>query len=200
MSQTIVTLDLEGVLVPEVWIAFAEKTGIEDLKKTTRDIPDYDELMTGRLRILREHQLTLPMIQDVIAELEPLPGALDFLNALRERVQVIILSDTFEAFANPLMRQLGWPTIFCHRLEVRDGHILNYHLRQPDQKRCSVLALQSLQYQVIAAGDSYNDISMLSTAEHGILFHAPDNVRAEFPQFPAVDSYPALMEQITQHL
>jgi len=200
MSQTIVTLDLEGVLVPEVWIAFAEKTGIEDLKKTTRDIPDYDELMTGRLRILREHQLTLPMIQDVIAELEPLPGALDFLNALRERVQVIILSDTFEAFAKPLMRQLGWPTIFCHRLEVRDGHILNYHLRQPDQKRCAVLALQSLQYQVIAAGDSYNDISMLSTAEHGILFHAPDNVRAEFPQFPAVDSYPALMEQITQHL
>jgi phosphoserine/homoserine phosphotransferase len=200
MSQAIVTLDLEGVLVPEVWIAFAEKTGIEDLKKTTRDIPDYDELMTGRLRILREHQLTLPMIQDVIAELEPLPGALDFLNALRERVQVIILSDTFEAFAKPLMRQLGWPTIFCHRLEVRDGHILNYHLRQPDQKRCSVLALQSLQYQVIAAGDSYNDISMLSTAEHGILFHAPDNVRAEFPQFPAVDSYPALMEQITQHL
>jgi phosphoserine/homoserine phosphotransferase len=200
MSQTIVTLDLEGVLVPEVWIAFAEKTGIEDLKKTTRDIPDYDELMNGRLRILREHQLTLPMIQDVIAELEPLPGALDFLNALRERVQVIILSDTFEAFAKPLMRQLGWPTIFCHRLEVRDGHILNYHLRQPDQKRCSVLALQSLQYQVIAAGDSYNDISMLSTAEHGILFHAPDNVRAEFPQFPAVDSYPALMEQITQHL
>jgi phosphoserine/homoserine phosphotransferase len=200
MSQTIVTLDLEGVLVPEVWIAFAEKTGIEDLKKTTRDIPDYDELMTGRLRILREHQLTLPMIQDVIAELEPLPGALDFLNALRERVQVIILSDTFEAFAKPLMRQLGWPTIFCHRLEVRDGHILNYHLRQPDQKRCSVLALQSLQYQVIAAGDSYNDISMLSTAEQGILFHAPDNVRAEFPQFPAVDSYPALMEQITQHL
>ncbi|MGB0419953.1 MAG: bifunctional phosphoserine phosphatase/homoserine phosphotransferase ThrH [Limisphaerales bacterium] len=200
MSQTIVTLDLEGVLVPEVWIAFAEKTGIEDLKKTTRDIPDYDELMTGRLRILREHQLTLPMIQDVIAELEPLPGALDFLNALRERVQVIILSDTFEAFAKPLMCQLGWPTIFCHRLEVRDGHILNYHLRQPDQKRCSVLALQSLQYQVIAAGDSYNDISMLSTAEHGILFHAPDNVRAEFPQFPAVDSYPALMEQITQHL
>jgi phosphoserine/homoserine phosphotransferase len=200
MSQTIVTLDLEGVLVPEVWIAFAEKTGIEDLKKTTRDIPDYDELMTGRLRILREHQLTLPMIQDVIAELEPLPGALDFLNALRERVQVIILSDTFEAFAKPLMRQLGWPTIFCHRLEVRDGHILNYHLRQPDQKRLSVLALQSLQYQVIAAGDSYNDISMLSTAEHGILFHAPDNVRAEFPQFPAVDSYPALMEQITQHL
>jgi len=200
MSQTIVTLDLEGVLVPEVWIAFAEKTGIEDLKKTTRDIPDYDELMNGRLRILREHQLTLPMIQDVIAELEPLPGALDFLNELRERVQVIILSDTFEAFAKPLMRQLGWPTIFCHRLEVRDGHILNYHLRQPDQKRCSVLALQSLQYQVIAAGDSYNDISMLSTAEHGILFHAPDNVRAEFPQFPAVDSYPALMEQITQHL
>ena len=200
MAQHLVTLDLEGVLVPEVWIAFAEKTGIEALKKTTRDIPDYDELMTGRLEVLRENGLTLSMIKEVIATLAPLPGAVEFLDQLREKVQVIILSDTFEEFAQPLMRHLGWPTIFCHRLEVSSDHIVHYRLRQTDQKRCSVKAFQSLQYKVIAAGDSYNDISMLSSADHGILFHAPDNIRKEFPQFPAVDTYAALMEQITEHL
>ena len=200
MAQQLVTLDLEGVLVPEVWIAFAEKTGIEALKKTTRDIPDYDELMTCRLEVLRENGLTLSMIQEVIATLAPLPGAVEFLDQLREKVQVIILSDTFEEFAQPLMRHLGWPTIFCHRLEVSSDHIVHYRLRQTDQKRCSVKAFQSLQYKVIAAGDSYNDISMLSSADHGILFHAPDNIRQEFPQFPAVDTYAALMEQITEHL
>ena len=200
MAQHLVTLDLEGVLVPEVWIAFAEKTGIEALKKTTRDIPDYDELMTGRLEVLQENGLSLSMIQKVIATLAPLPGAVEFLNQLREQVQVIILSDTFEEFAQPLMRQLGWPTIFCHRLEVSSDHIVHYRLRQADQKQCSVKAFQSLQYKVIAAGDSYNDISMLSSADHGILFHAPDNIRQEFPQFPALDTYAALMEQITEHL
>lgn len=200
MAQHLVTLDLEGVLVPEVWIAFAEKTGIEALKKTTRDIPDYDELMTCRLEVLRENGLTLSMIQEVIATLTPLPGAVEFLDQLREKVQVIILSDTFEEFAQPLMRHLGWPTIFCHRLEVSSDHIVHYRLRQTDQKRCSVKAFQSIQYKVIAAGDSYNDISMLSSADHGILFHAPDNIRQEFPQFPAVDTYAALMEQITEHL
>ena len=140
MAQHLVTLDLEGVLVPEVWIAFAEKTGIEALKKTTRDIPDYDELMTGRLEVLRENGLTLSMIQEVIATLAPLPGAVEFLDQLREKVQVIILSDTFEEFAQPLMRQLGWPTIFCHRLEVSSDHIVHYRLRQADQKQCSVKA------------------------------------------------------------
>ena len=200
MAQHLVTLDLEGVLVPEVWIAFAEKTGIEALKNTTRDIPDYDELMTGRLEVLQENGLTLSMLQEVISTLAPFPGAVEFLNQLREKVQVIILSDTFEEFAQPLMRQLGWPTIFCHRLEVSSDHIVHYRLRQPDQKQCSVKAFQSLQYKVIAVGDSYNDISMLSSADHGILFHAPDNIRQEFPQFPALDTYAALMEQITKYL
>lgn len=200
MAQNLVTLDLEGVLVPEVWIAFAEKTGIEGLKKTTRDIPDYDELMTGRLKLLEENGLTLSMIQDVIGTLEPLPGARDFLDALREKTQVIILSDTFEEFAQPLMRQLGWPTIFCHRLEVADDRIINYCLRQPDQKRKSVIAFKGLNYHVIAAGDSYNDTTMLSEAHHGILFRAPDNVKAEFSQFPAVDAYEDLMSKITERL
>lgn len=196
MAQNLVTLDLEGVLVPEVWIAFAEKTGIEGLKKTTRDIPDYDELMTGRLKLLSENGLTLSMIQEVIGTLEPLPGARAFLDALREKTQVIILSDTFEEFAQPLMRQLGWPAIFCHRLEVKEDRIVNYCLRQPDQKRKSVAAFKGLNYHVIAAGDSYNDTTMLSEAHHGILFHAPDNVQSEFPQFPAFESYEDLMQHI----
>ena len=200
MSQNLVTLDLEGVLVPEVWIAFAEKTGIEGLKKTTRDIPDYDELMTGRLKLLEENGLTLSMIQDVIGTLEPLPGAREFLDALREKTQVIILSDTFEEFAQPLMRQLGWPTIFCHRLEVLDDRITNYCLRQPDQKRKSVVAFKNLNYHVIASGDSYNDTTMLSEAHHGILFCAPDNVKEEFLQFPAVETYDDLMSKITERL
>ena len=153
-KQTIVTLDLEGVLVPEIWIAFAEKTGIKELRRTTRDEPDYDVLMRGRLKILDEHGLKLGDIQEVIGTLSPLPGAKAFLDELRARAQVIILSDTFAEFAQPLMRQLGWPTIFCHQLEVADGRIVNYRLRQPNQKQRSVAALKALNYRVIAAGDS----------------------------------------------
>ncbi len=183
-------LDLEGVLVPEIWIAFAEKTGIDELKATTRDIPDYDVLMRQRLRILDEHGLKLPDIQAVIAELEPLPGAVDFINWLRERFQVIILSDTFYEFSQPLMRQLGFPTLLCHKLEVdEEGRVTDYKLRQRDPKRQSVRALQLLNYRVIAAGDSYNDTTMLAQAEQGILFHAPQNVIEEFPQFPAVQTF-----------
>lgn len=183
-------LDLEGVLVPEIWIAFAEKTGIDELKATTRDIPDYDVLMRQRLRILDEHGLKLPDIQAVIAELEPLPGAVEFINWLRERFQVIILSDTFYEFSQPLMRQLGFPTLLCHKLEVdEEGRVTDYKLRQRDPKRQSVRALQLLNYRVIAAGDSYNDTTMLAQAEQGILFHAPQNVIEEFPQFPAVQTF-----------
>ncbi|MCH8552744.1 MAG: bifunctional phosphoserine phosphatase/homoserine phosphotransferase ThrH [Natronospirillum sp.] len=186
----IACLDLEGVLVPEIWIEFANKTGIEALKATTRDIPDYDELMQQRLRLLDEHGLTLPQIQEVIATLRPLDGAVEFVDWLRERFQVVILSDTFYEFSQPLMRQLGFPTLFCHRLEAdADGRIVNYHLRQKDPKRQSVRAFHSLNYRCIAAGDSYNDTTMLSEADAGILFKAPDNVIAEFPQFPAVHSY-----------
>lgn len=183
-------LDLEGVLIPEIWIAFAEKTGIEELRATTRDVPDYDVLMRQRLRILDEHGLKLPDIQAVIAELEPLPGAIEFTNWLRERFQLIILSDTFYEFALPLMKQLGYPTLLCHKLEVdAEGRVVDYKLRQRDPKRQSVRALQLLNYRVIAAGDSYNDTTMLAQAEQGILFHAPQNVIEEFPQFPAVHTY-----------
>ena len=183
-------LDLEGVLIPEIWIAFAEKTGIEELKATTRDIPDYDVLMRQRLRILDENGLKLPDIQAVIAELEPLPGAIEFTNWLRERFQLVILSDTFYEFAMPLMKQLGHPTLLCHKLEVdNDGRVVDYKLRQRDPKRQSVRALQLLNYRVIAAGDSYNDTTMLAQAEQGILFHAPQNVIEEFPQYPAVHTY-----------
>lgn len=180
-------LDLEGVLVPEIWIAFAEKTGIEELRATTRDIPDYNVLMRQRLAILDAHGLKIGDIQEVIATLAPLPGAIDFVNWLRERFQVIILSDTFYEFSQPLMRQLGWPTLFCHRL-VTDatGRVVDYRLRQEDPKRASVMALHSLNYRVIAAGDSYNDTSMLGEADVGILIHAPQNVIDEFPQFRAV--------------
>jgi phosphoserine/homoserine phosphotransferase len=183
-------LDLEGVLIPEIWIAFAERTGIDELRATTRDIPDYDVLMKQRLGLLDQHGLKINDIQEVIAELEPLPGAADFLNWLRERFQVIILSDTFYEFSEPLMRQLGWPTLFCHRLITDDeGRVVDYKLRQPDPKRASVKALHSLNYRVIAAGDSYNDTTMLSEAEVGILFHAPQNVIDEFPQFQAVHNF-----------
>jgi len=186
-------LDLEGVLIPEIWIAFAEETGIEALKATTRDIPDYDVLMKQRLAILDQHGLTLPQIQATISRLRPLEGAAEFVDWLRERFQVVILSDTFYEFAAPLMKQLGFPTLLCHRLEVDDqGRITDYRLRQSDPKRQSVRAFQLLNYRVIAAGDSYNDTSMLAQAEAGILFRAPENVIAEFPQFPAVDSYDAL--------
>ncbi len=199
-QQTIVTLDLEGVLVPEIWIAFAEKTGIEKLKLTTRDIPDYDELMQGRLDILNENKLTLSAIQDVIGTLSPLEGAKAFLDELRSETQVIILSDTFEDFAQPLMKQLDWPSIFCHRLEIENDRITHYRLRQPDQKRKAVAAFQSLNYKVIAAGDSFNDTTMLAEANVGFLFHAPDTIKQQFPQFEAFDHYPDLLKRIKAEL
>lgn len=200
MNQSIVTLDLEGVLVPEIWIAVADKTGIETLRLTTRDIPDYDELMQGRLKLLRENNLTLADIQQVIATLSPLEEAREFLNELRALTQVIILSDTFEEFARPLMRQLGWPTLFCHRLEVENGCVTGYRLRQPDQKRQSVAAFRSLRYRVIAAGDSYNDTTMLAEADTGFLFKAPENVKSEFPQFEAAETHPELLTLIRREL
>ncbi|KZZ34663.1 MULTISPECIES: bifunctional phosphoserine phosphatase/homoserine phosphotransferase ThrH [unclassified Oleiphilus] len=193
----LVCLDLEGVLIPEIWIAFAEKTGIEELKATTRDIPDYDVLMTQRLRILEENGYGLNEIQAVIAELDPLPGAKEFIDWLSTRFQVIILSDTFYEFAMPLMAKLGFPTLFCHKLEVaEDGKITDYILRQKDPKRQSVRAFQLLNYRVIAAGDSYNDTTMLKQAEAGILFKSPQNVIDEFPQFPAVHEYADLQAEI----
>ncbi len=186
----IACLDLEGVLVPEIWIKFAEQTGIDELKATTRDIPDYDVLMKQRLKLLDQHGLGLREIQAVIAEMAPLPGARDFIDWLRERFQVVILSDTFYEFAQPLMRQLGFPTLLCHRLEVdENGKVTDYTLRQKDPKRMSVKAFHGLNYRVIAAGDSYNDTTMLAEADAGILFHAPDNVIEEFPQFPAVHTF-----------
>jgi phosphoserine/homoserine phosphotransferase len=182
-------LDLEGVLVPEIWIAFAERTGIEELRATTRDIPDYDVLMKQRLGLLDQHNLKMDDIQAVIAELEPLPGAIEFVDWLRERFQVVILSDTFYEFSQPLMRQLRWPTLLCHRLITDDaGRVVDYKLRQKDPKRASVQAFHSLNYRVIAAGDSYNDTSMLGEADVGFLIHAPQNVIEEFPQFQAVDN------------
>jgi len=198
--QAIVTLDLEGVLVPEIWIAVAERTGIDGLRRTTRDEPDYDVLMGGRLDLLAEHGLTMSLIADVIAGLAPLPGAADFLDELRRRTQVVILSDTFEQFAAPLMAQLGWPTILCHRLEVSDDRITGYRLRMPDPKRAAVHAFRGLRYRVIAAGDSYNDTTMLQAADAGFLFHAPANVVADFPDLPAVDTYDDLLARITDAL
>ncbi|MBU3070474.1 bifunctional phosphoserine phosphatase/homoserine phosphotransferase ThrH [Aestuariicella sp. G3-2] len=189
-------LDLEGVLIPEIWIKFAEKTGIEALKATTRDIPDYDELMTMRLAELDKHKLGLNEIQEVISTLSPLDGAQEFVNWLRERFQVIILSDTFYEFAGPLMKQLGYPTLLCHKLTVDDsGRVTDYNIRQANPKRQSIVALKSLYYRTIAAGDSYNDTTMLAEADAGILFHAPDNVIAEFPQYPAVHTYEDLKKE-----
>lgn len=193
----IVCLDLEGVLVPEIWIQFSERTGIPELRRTTRDEPDYDKLMRFRLDLLRRHKLGLPDIQRVIREMGPEPGAKEFLDALRTRHQVIILSDTYYEFAMPLMAQLGMPTLFCHRLETdADGFVVNYRLRMPDQKRASVRALKGLGFHVIAAGDSYNDTAMLAEAHAGILFRPPENVIAEFPQFPVVRDYPGLSAAI----
>ncbi|WP_339482105.1 bifunctional phosphoserine phosphatase/homoserine phosphotransferase ThrH [Pseudomonas sivasensis] len=192
----IACLDLEGVLVPEIWIAFAEKTGIESLRATTRDIPDYDVLMQQRLRILDEHGLKLADIQAVIATLKPLDGAIEFVNWLRERFQVVILSDTFYEFSQPLMRQLGFPTLLCHRLITDESdRVVSYQLRQKDPKRQSVLAFKTLYYRVIAAGDSYNDTTMLGEADRGILFHAPENVIREFPQFSAVHTFEDLKKE-----
>jgi len=195
----LVCLDLEGVLVPEVWINFAEKTGIDALRLTTRDIPDYDQLMQGRLRILAEHKLGLREIQEVISSMQPLPGAEEFLAELRQSFQVIILSDTFYEFGMPLMQKIGMPTLFCHKLVVApDGQITGYKLRQNDPKRHAVVALKGLNFRVIAAGDSFNDTSMLGTADAGIFFCAPDNVVRQFPQFPLTTTYAELAAKIRE--
>jgi len=189
----LVCLDLEGVLVPEIWIEFAERTGIDELRATTRDIPDYDVLMKQRLGLLDQHKLRIGDIQAVIADMSPLPGAAEFVEWLRARFQLVILSDTFYEFSQPLMRQLAWPTLLCHRLLTDDeGRVVDYKLRQVDPKRASVKAFHSLNYRVIAAGDSYNDTTMLAEADTGILFCAPDNVIAEFPQFQSVRTYDEL--------
>lgn len=188
--MVVTCLDLEGVLVPEIWIAFAEKTGIEELRLTTRDIPDYNELMRGRLKILDENKLKLADIEEVIGGIAPLPGAKEFLSWLESEFQVIILSDTFNQFAGPLMAQLDYPTLFCHDLVVDEtGRISNYRLRIPDAKTKAVAALKGLNLKVIAAGDSYNDTGMLKEADAGILFRAPENVIKEFPQFPVTRTY-----------
>lgn len=191
---------MEGVLTPEIWIAVAERTGIPELRRTTRDEPDYDKLMRCRLDILDRHGITLSKIQEVIGTLSPLPGAIDFLNQLRGTVQFIILSDTFEQFAVPLVRQLGWPTLFCHRLIVENDRITGYQLRLADQKRHAVQALQLLNYNVIAAGDSFNDTAMLCQADTGILIHAPENVVQQFPQLPSVHTHAELIELIRARL
>lgn len=191
---------MEGVLTPEIWIAVAEKTGIAELRRTTRDEPDYDKLMQGRLRILDQHRLTLSDIQAVIAALHPLDGARAFLDELRRLTQVLILSDTFEQFAAPLMDQLNWPTLLCHRLVVENDRVTGYQIRTADQKKKAVAALQGMNYRVIAAGDSFNDTAMLGQAEVGLLFHAPDNIRAQFPQFTAYDRYETLLERIRTEL
>lgn len=187
---------MEGVLTPEIWIAVAERTGIPELRRTTRDEPDYDKLMLDRIGILDRHGITLSKIQEIIGSLAPLPGASEFLDELRRRVQVILLSDTFEQFADPFMRQFGRPALFCHRLVVKDDRIAGYQLRMADQKRHAVAALQSLNYHVIAAGDSFNDTTMLAQADRGFLFHAPENIVRQFPQFPAVDDYGELLKLI----
>jgi phosphoserine / homoserine phosphotransferase len=193
----IVCTDLEGVLVPEIWINVALKTGIEELKLTTRDISDYDVLMRKRLGILEHHGLKLKDITDVIATMAPMDGALEFLTWLRERTQVIIVSDTYVEFARPLMAKLGWPTLLCNYLSIDgSGAITDYHLRQKDGKRHVVLAMQSLNFEVIAMGDSYNDITMLETAQHGILFRPPETIKNEYPQFPVTETY----EQIRREL
>ena len=196
MKQCIVTLDMEGVLTPEIWIAVAEKTKIPELRRTTRDEPDYDKLMRYRLDILDRHGIKLTDIQGVIGTLRPLPGGKEFLDELRALVQVVILSDTFEQFAAPLLRQLAWPVLLCHRLVVENDRIVNYQLRIREQKREAVAAFKRMNYHVIAAGDSFNDTAMLLEASVGFLFHAPENVKQQFPQFKAVESYPELMKLI----
>lgn len=189
----VVCLDLEGVLIPEIWIAFAERTGIAEFRRTTREEPDYDKLMRYRLGLLRQHGLKLKDIQDVIGGMAPMDGAKDFLDELRSRFQVIILSDTFYEFADPMMRQLGRPTLFCHKLVIdADGFVADYKLRQPNQKAHAVNALKSLNFQVMAAGDSYNDTGMLGAADAGFFIHPPENIVAQFPQFPVNHSYAEL--------
>jgi phosphoserine/homoserine phosphotransferase len=193
VKQAIVTLDMEGVLTPEIWIAVAEETGIPELRRTTRDEPDYDKLMRSRLKILDAHGLKLSDIRGVIGALQPLPGAKAFLDELRSFMQVIILSDTFEQFASPFLRQLGLPTLLCHRLVVKDDRVVDYQLRIPEQKQRAVAAFKLLNYYVIAAGDSFNDTAMLSEAHTGFLFRAPENVKDQFPQFKAVEKYEDLL-------
>lgn len=200
MKQSIVTLDMEGVLTPEIWIAVAERTGVEALRRTTREEPDYDKLMQFRIGVMREHGITLSRIQEIIGGLKLLPGALEFLAALREQVPVIILSDTFEQFAQPFLKQMNWPVLFCHRLIVADDRITGYQLRMNDQKRHSVEALKQLNYRVVAAGDSFNDTTMLAAADHGFLFHAPANIVKQFPQFPAVNEYDELLALVRARL
>jgi phosphoserine/homoserine phosphotransferase len=193
----IVCLDLEGVLVPEIWIEFSKRTGIPELSRTTRDEPDYDKLMRFRLGVLAERKIRLADIQAVIAGMGPMPGARVFLDELRTRFQVVILSDTFYEFARPLMAQLAEPTLFCHRLEVdAAGFVRGYRLRMPDQKRAAVNALRALNYRVIAAGDSYNDTAMLGAADAGFFFRPPEGIAAQFPRFPVVHDYAALREAI----
>ena len=189
---------MEGVLTPEIWIAVAEKTGIPELRRTTRDEPDYDKLMRGRLGILDQHGLKLSDIQQVIGTLQPLPGGKEFLDELRSLVQVIILSDTFEQFATPLLQKLGRPTLLCHRLVVENDRIVDYKLRVPEQKQRAVAAFKLLNYHVIAAGDSFNDTAMLTEAHVGLLFQAPANVKQQFPQFPAVETYADLLKRIKE--
>ena len=200
MKQSIVTLDMEGVLTPEIWIAVAEKTKIPELRRTTRDEPDYDKLMRGRLALLDKHGLKLSNIQQVIGGLQPLPGAKEFLDELRSLVQVLILSDTFEQFATPLLRQLNWPTLLCHKLVVENDRIVDYKLRIRDQKREAVAAFRRMNYHVISAGDSYNDTAMLLEANVGFLIHAPEKVKQEFPQFKAVESHAELLKLIKKAL
>ena len=193
----ITCLDLEGVLVPEIWIAFAEKSGIPQLKKTTRDEPDYDKLMAGRLSILKEHGLGLREIQDVIADIDPVPGAKEFLDELRSLTQVILISDTFEQFAKPLMKKLGWPTIFCNTLEVAEnGEITGYKMRVEKSKYATVRALQSIGFETIASGDSYNDLGMIEASKAGFLFKSTEQIKADHPNLPAFENYDELLAAI----
>ena len=199
--MNLVCLDLEGVLLPEIWIATAEKTGIPELRRTTRDEPDYNKLMRYRLEILDSHGITIHQIQEAIGELNPLPGACDFVDWLIAKTRLIILSDTFAEFARPLMEKLGFPTLFCHNLVIDDcGRIVDYQLRQQDQKRRAVLALKSLNFEVLAAGDSYNDLTMLQSADHGVLFRPPESLSGEYPEFPVTQTHHELREQIAARL
>ena len=196
-DMNIVCLDLEGVLVPEIWIAFSEATGIPELKRTTRDEPDYDKLMNFRLNILKEHGLGLKEIQDTIAKIDPLPGAREFLDSLREMTQVLILSDTFTQFATPLMKKLGWPTIFCNTLEVaEDGTITGFRMRCEKSKYTTVRALQSIGFETIASGDSHKDLGMIQASKAGFLFKSTDAIKAEYPEIPAYETYDELLAAI----
>ena len=195
MDMNIVCLDLEGVLVPEIWIAFAEETGIPELKRTTRDEPDYDKLMKYRINILKEHGLGLKEIQDTIAKIDPMPGAKEFLDELRAMTQVIIISDTFTQFAGPLMKKLGYPTIFCNSLEVaEDGEITGFKMRIENSKLTTVKALQSIGYQTIASGDSHNDLGMIKASKAGFLFRSTEEIKKEYPELPAIETYDELID------